>query len=80
MLSIALLIPPVLAQAPAKTAKRRRSTAEEVSRQFLSAHPKPRDEAEKADYLKQLLPLVRTGGLIVAHDSSGQADQMQEMR
>ncbi len=38
-------------------------------------------DAEKAgftDYLKKLLPLVRAGGLIIAHDSSGQADQMQD--
>ena len=36
-------------------------------------------DAEKegfTDYLKQLLPLVRPGGLILAHDSSGQAHMM----
>jgi caffeoyl-CoA O-methyltransferase len=36
-------------------------------------------DAEKegfTDYLKQLKPLVRKGGLIIAHDSSGLADQM----
>jgi len=37
---LGLLVPPLLAQAPTKT-------AEEVSRQFLSRHPKPRDAAEK---------------------------------
>ena len=38
-------------------------------------------DAEKdgfADYLKKLLPLVRTGGLIIAHDSSGQAHVMSD--
>jgi len=38
-------------------------------------------DAEKegfTDYLKQLLPRVRTGGLILAHDSSGQADMMHD--
>ncbi len=38
-------------------------------------------DAEKegfTDYLKKLLPLVRPGGLILAHDSSGQADQMED--
>ncbi len=38
-------------------------------------------DAEKegfTDYLKKLLPRVRTGGLIIAHDSSGQANQMDE--
>jgi len=36
-------------------------------------------DAEKegfTDYLDKLLPLVRTGGLIIAHDSSGQAHMM----
>jgi predicted O-methyltransferase YrrM len=36
-------------------------------------------DAEKegfCDYLKKLLPLVRIGGLIIAHDSSGQAYMM----
>ena len=36
-------------------------------------------DAEKegfTDYLKQLLPLVRTGGLIIAHDSSGESHKM----
>lgn len=36
-------------------------------------------DAEKegfTDYLAKLLPLVRTGGLIIAHDSSGQAHMM----
>ena len=32
---------------PAKPARWGRPTAEEVSRQFLARHPKPRDEAEK---------------------------------
>ena len=44
---LGLLVPSLLAQAPAKTAKRRQPTAEEVSRQFLPQHPKPRDAAEK---------------------------------
>lgn len=38
-------------------------------------------DAEKpgfTDYLKKLLPLVRTGGLIVAHDSTGQAHMMHD--
>jgi len=38
-------------------------------------------DAEKegfTGYLKQLLPLVRKGGLILAHDSSGQAHMMEE--
>ena len=38
-------------------------------------------DAEKegfTDYLRKLLPLVRVGGLIIAHDSSGQADQMED--
>jgi len=38
-------------------------------------------DAEKegfTDYLSQLLPRVRGGGLIIAHDSSGQADQMHD--
>ncbi len=36
-------------------------------------------DAEKAgfvDYLQQLLPLLKAGGLVIAHDSSGHADQM----
>jgi predicted O-methyltransferase YrrM len=38
-------------------------------------------DAEKegfTDYLAKLLPLVRKGGLIVAHDSSGQAHMMED--
>ena len=38
-------------------------------------------DAEKegfTDYLKKLLPLVRSGGLILAHDSSGQAHMMHD--
>jgi len=38
-------------------------------------------DAEKegfVDYLNQLLPKVRVGGLIIAHDSSGQADQLPD--
>ena len=38
-------------------------------------------DAEKegfTDYLAKLLPLVRKNGLIIAHDSSGQADQMHD--
>ena len=38
-------------------------------------------DAEKegfTDYLKKLLPLVRPGGLIIAHDSSGQAYMMED--
>lgn len=38
-------------------------------------------DAEKegfTDYLAKLLPLVRTGGLIIAHDSSGQAHMMDD--
>ena len=37
-------------------------------------------DAEKewfTDYLEKLLPLVRRGGLIIGHDSTGQADQME---
>lgn len=38
-------------------------------------------DAEKegfCDYLDKLLPLVRPGGLIIAHDSSGQAQMMED--
>lgn len=38
-------------------------------------------DAEKegfCDYLRKLLPLVRRGGLIIAHDSSGQAHMMDD--
>jgi caffeoyl-CoA O-methyltransferase len=38
-------------------------------------------DAEKegfCDYLEKLLPLVRKGGLIIAHDSSGQAHMMDD--
>ena len=38
-------------------------------------------DAEKegfCDYLEKLLPRVRSGGLIIAHDSSGQAHMMDE--
>ena len=38
-------------------------------------------DAEKegfTDYLRKLLPLVRKGGLIIAHDSSGQAHMMAD--
>lgn len=38
-------------------------------------------DAEKdgfTDYLEKLLPMVRKGGLIIAHDSSGQADQLDD--
>ena len=38
-------------------------------------------DAEKegfCDYLEKLLPLVREGGLIIAHDSSGQAHMMDD--
>ncbi len=37
----------VTAQLPSKPAQWDRPTAEEVSRQYLTTHPKPRDEAEK---------------------------------
>lgn len=47
ILLLTLLATPVLAQAPVQTAKPRHPTAEEVSRQYLPLHPKPRDEAEK---------------------------------
>lgn len=36
------------------------------------------DHTGFSDYLKKLLPLVRAGGLIIAHDSSGLARQMQD--
>ncbi len=36
------------------------------------------DKEGYGDYLQKLLPLVRTGGLIVAHNTSGQASQMQD--
>ena len=45
---LTLLVPLLWAQVPARTATRRHLTAEAVSRQFLSRHPKPRDEAEKS--------------------------------
>ena len=38
-------------------------------------------DAEKegfVDYLNQLLPKVRVGGLVIAHDSSGEADQLPD--
>ena len=38
-------------------------------------------DAEKegfVDYLNQLLPMVRPGGLIIAHDSSGEAHKMHD--
>jgi caffeoyl-CoA O-methyltransferase len=38
-------------------------------------------DAEKegfCDYLEKLLPLVRKGGLVIAHDSSGQAHMMDD--
>jgi predicted O-methyltransferase YrrM len=38
-------------------------------------------DAEKegfTDYLAKLLPLVRKGGLIIAHDSSGQSHMMDD--
>jgi len=44
---LALLVPALSAQVPAKAAEHRRPTAEDVSRQFLSLHPKPRDDVEK---------------------------------
>jgi len=44
---LGLLVPSIPAQAPATTAGRRHPTAEEVSRQFLSRHPKPRNEGEE---------------------------------
>lgn len=47
LLSVPLLALPARAQTPPKQEKRRYPTAEEVSRQVLSVHPKPRDEAEK---------------------------------
>jgi predicted O-methyltransferase YrrM len=36
------------------------------------------DKEGYADYLKKLLPLVRPGGLIMAHNTSSQAGSMQE--
>ena len=47
LLSITLLMLPTQAQDAPKQEKRRHPTAEEVSRQVLATHPKPRDEAEK---------------------------------
>ena len=44
---LVLVVPLLWAQEPAKKAKSPPPTAEEVSRQFLSRHPQPRDEAEK---------------------------------
>ena len=38
-------------------------------------------DAEKegfVDYLNKLLPIVRPGGLIIAHDSSGEAHKMHD--
>jgi predicted O-methyltransferase YrrM len=45
--SVAFLVSPLRAQTPPKTTKHSMPTAEEVSRQFLSLHPKPRDVAEE---------------------------------
>ena len=42
-----LLVTPPLAQAADQTAKKRAPTAEEVSRQYLPRHPKPRDDTEE---------------------------------
>ena len=47
ILVLTLLAAQLPAQAPAAAAKQRRPTADEVSRQYLPRHPKPRDEAEK---------------------------------
>jgi caffeoyl-CoA O-methyltransferase len=44
---LALVVPLGSAQGPGKTDKSPPPTAEAVSRQFLTRHPKPRDEAEK---------------------------------
>lgn len=44
---LALLVPLLWGQEPAKKAQSSPPTAEEVSRQFLSRHPRPRDVAEK---------------------------------
>jgi predicted O-methyltransferase YrrM len=43
---LALVVPLLWAQGPAPKAKSPPPTAEEVARQFLPRHPKPRDEAE----------------------------------
>lgn len=51
LVSILLIVAAIGSQAksqpPSKPARWDRPTAEEVSRQFLTTHPKPRDEAEK---------------------------------
>jgi caffeoyl-CoA O-methyltransferase len=44
---LTLVVSLLWAQEPAKETQGRFPTAEEVSRQFLSRHPRPRDEAEK---------------------------------
>jgi predicted O-methyltransferase YrrM len=44
---VALLVPMVWAEAPGQAAEKGFPTAEQVSRQFLPTHPRPRDEAEK---------------------------------
>ena len=36
------------------------------------------DKAGYGDYLKKLLPLVRPGGLILAHNTAGQSGEMQD--
>ena len=45
--TVTLLVPSLWGQVAASAGKCRHLTAEEVSRQFLSQHPKPRDAAEK---------------------------------
>ncbi|MBN1853209.1 MAG: O-methyltransferase [Pirellulales bacterium] len=47
ILILMLLAQPLPAQAPTQAAKQRHPTAEEVSRQYLPRHPKPRDDVEK---------------------------------
>ena len=69
-LSMALLVSLAQAQAPAKTEKRGHPTAEEVSRQVLSTHPKPRDEAEK-----RIIAVMEDMDL---NQSRGQAHMMED--
>ena len=47
LVALALSIPSIAAQQPAKTPPSIRPTAAQVSAQYLTAHPKPRNDAEK---------------------------------
>ena len=60
----------VKAQPPNKPTRWDRPTAEEVSRQFLTTHPKPRDEAEKR--------IIAVMGDMFANQSKGMGNVLPE--